>query len=475
MTISRRAFLGSASALPFATRTHDGSAAPASPAASTASSSTPAWLAGYREPASRLIGAALADTFAWQRIAELTDTFGHRLAGSPALEHAIEWALQTMQQDGLERVRAEPVMVPCWVRGDESLETVTPFFTRVAMLGLGNSVGTPPDGLEADLVIVSSFDELEERRADVAGRIVLFNVPFVDYGATVAYRTTGPSRAAACGAVACLVRSVGLPGLRTPHTGMLTYRGDAPRIPAAAIALEDALRFARMERRGQRVRLRLRMGAQTLPDVQSANVIAEWRGRERPDEIVVIGGHLDSWDVGAGAIDDGGGSIVAWEAARLMRALDLRPRRTVRVVLFTNEENGLRGGTAYRDAHRDELARHVLMLESDGGVFRPIGFGFSGSDTARVTVHAIASLLGGIEATRIGPAGGGADIEPSTVTGRIPAMSLDVDASTYFLYHHTEADTVDKLDPMDVARCVAAVAVMAYVVADLPQRIAGQS
>jgi carboxypeptidase Q len=463
MTISRRKFLGATAALPIAAQT------------SMALGSTPAWLAPYREPAAHLIGAALADTFAWQRIAELTDTFGHRLAGSPALEHAIQWAIRTMQQDGLERVQAEPVMVPRWVRGQEGLETVTPFPTRVAMLGLGNSVGTGPDGIEADLLIVTSFEDLEQRRADAEGRIVLFNVPFTEYGATVTYRSNGPSRAAAAGAVACLVRSVGLPGLRTPHTGMLTYGPEGPRIPAAAIAIEDALRFERMERRGQRVRLRLRMDATMLPDVESANVIGEWRGRERPDEIVVVSGHFDSWDVGAGAIDDGGGAIVAWEAVRLMRALDLRPRRTVRVVLFTNEENGLRGGTAYRDRHRDELARHVLMLESDGGVFRPQGFGFTGTDAARTTVRGIATLLGGLEATRIGPAGGGADIEPSSEAGRIAAMSLDVEASKYFLYHHTEADTVDKLDPLDVARSVASVAVMAYVVADMQERLGGQS
>jgi carboxypeptidase Q len=343
------------------------------------------------------------------------------------------------------------------------------------MLGLGNSVGTPADGIEGDLLIVGSFEDLESRSHEAAGRIVLFDVPYADYGSTVTYRTNGPSRAAAAGAIACLVRSVGLPGLRTPHTGMLVYDAAAPRIPAAAIAVEDALRFERMLGRGQRVRLRLRMDAQTLPDVASANVVGEWRGREKPDEIVVVGGHLDSWDVGTGAIDDAGGSIVAWEALRVMQALDLRPRRTVRAVLFTNEENGLRGGSGYRDQHRDELARHVLMLESDSGVFRPRGFGFSGSEPERATVRAIATLLGELGATRIGPSGGGADIEPSTEAGRIPAMSLDVDTSKYFVYHHSDADTVDKLDPADVARCAAAVAVMAYVVADLPERLGEQS
>ena len=460
MSVSRREFITAAAAAALAPRPAAGQEAPA-------------WLAPLREPAARLLGAALADTVAWRRLAELTDTFGHRLSGSRALENAIEWALREMQRDGLEGVRAEPVMVPHWVRGRERLEMTAPFPNTVVMLGLGNSVGTPPEGIEADLLVVSSFADLEKRAADAAGRIVLFNVPFTGYGPTVAYRTIGASRAARTGAVACLVRSVGLDGLRTPHTGMLSYEADQPRIPAAAVPVEDALRLQRLVDGGVRVRLRLVMEARMLADAESANVVAEIRGRERPDEIVVVGGHFDSWDVGTGAVDDGGGCIVSWEALRLMKALGMRPRRTVRAVLFTNEENGLRGGLAYRDQHRDELAQHVLMLESDAGVFRPRGFGFSGSEEARAAVQAIASLLRGMEADHVGPSGGGADIAPSVNAAQLPAMSLDVDGSEYFRYHHTEADTVDKLDPGDVARCAAAVAVMSWAVAELPHRLGG--
>jgi carboxypeptidase Q len=459
MSFSRREFISAAVAAALTPR--PGAAEP------------PPWLRPLREPAARLLGAALSDTFAWRRLAELTDTFGHRLSGSQSLENAIEWAVREMQRDGLEGVRTEPVMVPRWVRGRERLEITAPHAGALVMLGLGNSVGTPPEGLEADLLVVSSFADLEQRAAQAAGRIVLFNVPFTGYGSTVAYRTIGASRAARAGAIACLVRSVGLDGLRTPHTGMLSYEADQPRIPAAAIPVEDALRLQRLSQREERVRLRLVMEARMLPDVESANVVAEIRGRERPDEIVVVGGHFDSWDVGTGAIDDGGGCIVSWEALRLMKTLDLRPRRTVRAVLFTNEENGLRGGLAYRDQHRDELARHVLMLESDAGVFRPRGFGFSGPEEARQTVQAIASLLRGIEAHRVGLSGGGADIAPSVNAALVPAMSLDVDDTEYFRYHHTEADTVDKLDPGDVARCAAAVAVMSWAVAEAPHRLAG--
>jgi carboxypeptidase Q len=338
------------------------------------------------------------------------------------------------------------------------------------MLGLGNSVGTPAGGIEADVIAVRSFEELDAAGTRVKGRIVLFNVPFTTYGETVRYRGSGPSRAAARGAVAVLVRAVGPSGLRTPHTGALNYSEDAPKIPAAAIAAEDADRIQRLLGRGPAVRVRLKMEARMLPDADSFNVVGEIRGREKPDEVVVVGGHFDSWDVGTGAVDDGGGCIATWEALRLMKKLNLRPRRTVRVVLWTNEENGLRGGLAYRDRHRDRLANHVLMLESDSGILRPTGFGFSGSDAARARIREIASLLRGIEAHEIGPSGGGADIGPSVEAGGIPSMSLQVEGN-YFLYHHTPADTVDKIDPADMSKAAAAIAVMAYVVADMPERL----
>jgi carboxypeptidase Q len=287
----------------------------------------------------------------------------------------------------------------------------------------------------------------------------------------VRFRATGASQAAKLGAVAMLIRSVGNDGLRTAHTGALNYSDDAPKIPAAAIAVEDADMIQRMVDRGSRVAISLKMAARFEADAESANVVGEVRGRELPNEVVLVSGHLDSWDVGAGATDDGGGCVVTWEALRLMKKLNLRPRRTVRVVLWTNEENGGRGGLAYRDAHRDELANHVLMLESDGGVFRPLGFGFSGSDAARTTVKAIATLLKGIDAAAIADSGGGADITPSVQEGHIPGMSLEVDDTKYFVIHHTQADTIDKIDPQEMAKCTAAVAVMAYVVADMPQRL----
>ncbi len=439
---------------------------PSAPAAQA----VPAWLTPYAEPAARLIGEALSSAFAWERLALMGDTFGHRLSGSQSLEDAVRWAAQQMKSDGLENVHTEPVKVPHWVRGQESLEITAPRRHPLVMLGLGNSIGTPPGGVEADLIVVRSFQELDAAGAKVKGRVVLFNVPFTTYGETVQYRGSGPSRAASMGAVAALVRSVGPAGLRTPHTGALRYTEGVPQIPAAAIPTEDADLLQRMHDRGTVVRVRLKMDARFLPDADSFNVVGELRGRERPDEVVVVGGHIDSWDVGTGSTDDGGGCVVTWEALRLMKKLNLRPRRTIRVVLWTNEENGARGGLAYRDRHLGELANHVLMLESDSGVSRPTGFGFTGSDASRARVTEIATLLRGIRVDQIGPGGGGADIGPSMQAANIPGMSLEGDGN-YFLIHHTPADTIDKIDPMDMSRAAAAIAVMTYVIADMPERL----
>ena len=429
-----------------------------------------AWVNTYRDAASRIIGDAMSSTFAWERLAQLGDSFGHRLSGSKGLEDAIQWAVVEMKKDGLENVHTEPVKVPYWVRGRESAEITSPRQRPLVMLGLGNSIGTPADGIEADVLVVHSFDDLDANSARVKGRIVLYNVPFTNYSETVLFRGNGPSRAAAHGAVAVLVRSVGPPGLRLPHTGALRYAEGVPQIPAAAITTEDADLLQRMQDRGTTPRVRLRMEAKFLPDADSFNVVGELRGRERPEEVIVVGGHIDSWDVGTGSTDDGGGCVVTWEALRILTKLNLRPRRTVRVVLWTNEENGTRGANAYRDRYREQLANHVLMLESDSGVLRPSSFGFSGSDAARIRIKEIAGLLRAVQLDRIVSPGEGADIGPSVQAANIPAMSLEADGN-YFLIHHTPADTIDKIDPMDMSRASAAIAVIAYVVAEMPERL----
>jgi carboxypeptidase Q len=440
------------------------------PAVDVAAHKDIAWLAPYRDATSRLMGEAVSNDAAWQRLAYLGDTFGNRLSGSANLDAAIKWAVEEMKKDGLENVHTEAAKVPHWVRGRESLEIAGAIPQPLVILGLGNSIGTPPAGVEGDLLVVHSFEELDAAHDRVKGRIVLFNVPFTNYGETVRFRAAGPSRVGTLGGVAMLIRSVGPPGLRLPHTGSLSYADGQPQIPAAAVTTEDAARLQRMVDRGTPVRLKLMMEAHFLPDADSANVIGEIRGRELPNEVVLVSGHFDSWDVGTGSTDDGGGAISTWEALRMMKKLNLRPRRTVRVVLWTNEENGGRGGLAYRDAHAAELANHVMMLECDGGVFRPTGFGFTGSDAARAKVRDIATLLSGIHADAISAAGEGADISPSVQQAGIPSMSLDVDGN-YFLIHHTPADTVDKIDPLEIARSSGAIAVMAYVIAEMPERL----
>ena len=429
------------------------------------------WLTPYRSVADRLIAHAKESggKFAWERLAYFTDTFGPRLAGSPNLDATLRWAEGEMKKDGLQNVRLEPVMVPHWIRGEESLEIVEPFPNQVPILGLGGSVSTRPEGVTAELMVVKTFDELTARKDEARGRIVLFNAPYTNYGETVRYRAGGASAAARVGAVAALVRSVGPPGLRTPHTGGMRYEDGVPRIPTAAVPTEDADRFDRMVGRGQRVVLRLRMNARFLEDAPSANLIGELRGSEKPEEIVLLGGHIDSWDPGTGAMDDGAGCVVTWEALRILKSLGLKPRRTIRVALFTNEENGLAGGNSYRDTHRAELPNHVLALESDSGVFRPDGFGFTGTDAARRTLSEIATLLKPLGADKIAPQGGGADINPSVAAGKIPSVSLNVDGSKYFLLHHTSADTADKIDPKDLGDNAAAIAFLAYVIADMPE------
>jgi len=423
----------------------------------------------YRPATARIIGAALTSDRAYSRLAHLTDHIGNRLSGSQNLERAIEWAITEMKQDRLDNVRTEKVMVPHWVRGEESLEMLSPKPRKLSMLGLGNSIGTPPEGITAEAVVVRDFAELDKIGEGARGKIVVYNVPFTTYGATVTYRLQGASRAARYGAVAALVRSITPVSLQTPHTGAMNYDAAQPKIPVAAITIESAELLERMNHRGDKPTVRLKMEAKFLPDAESANVIAELKGTERPGEVVLISGHFDSWDVGQGAHDDGGGCIVAWEAARLLKELGLRPRRTIRVVLYTNEENGLRGGNAYRDAHRAELSKHILAIESDSGVFRPEGFGLAATAPLQVrsNLQEIAKLLSGIGADGIAATGGGADIGPIMREGVVGA-SLDVEGSRYFDIHHTPADTLDKVNPQELALCVATMAVMAYVVADMP-------
>jgi hypothetical protein len=438
----------------------------------------------YRDVAGRILGAALVDSDGWSKLEHLTTRIGNRLSGSEGLERAIAWAVETMRAEGLE-VRAQEVSVPHWVRGAESLEVVEPTARSLAMLGLGMSVGTPPEGITAPVVVVRDFDELATLgREAVEGKIVVYAVEWKGYGPTVQYRGAGASRAAALGARAALVRSATGTSLYTPHTGALFYDPEQPRIPAAAITPEDAAWFLRMQEAGETVTVCVKMAAQQLPDAPSANVIAEIRGRELPDEIVVMGGHYDSWDVGQGAHDDGAACIAAWHALTLLHRLGLQPRRTLRVVLWTNEENGTAGGKAYRAALGADVSKHVAAIEMDGGCERPVGFGFGlegaatdGSDARYERgfqlLSGIGPLLEAIDGDALARRGHGTDIEPLTSEG-VPALSLNTVGERYFDWHHTQADTLDKVDPQDFRKAVALFGVMGYVLADMPETLRGE-
>lgn len=437
----------------------------------------------YRATVDRIVSSAMTGNNAYERLEHLCVKFGHRLSGSKELERVIDWSLELMRKDGLVNVRREKVMVPHWERGEESATLVEPRVERMRMLGLGGSVATPPEGVTAPVIVVADEEELNRVADAVAGKIVLFNkvMPPYDpdkgsgYGETVKYRTKGASLAAAKGAVGCLVRSVTARSLRSPHTGAMRYEDGVSKIPAAAISVEDADTLARLQERGEKIVVNLKMSAKTLPDAESGNAVGELRGSIWPEQVVVLGGHIDAWDVGHGAHDDGGGCIAAIEAVALLKRLNLNPKRTIRVVLWTNEENGLAGGKAYAKDHEAELANHVAAIETDSGSFRPKGYSLECENKDRASIaldqlHQIVGLL----TDAIGPmnvdlGGSGADISPMKPAG-VVLMGHGVEGSTYFDYHHSEADTIDKVNPTELSQNVAVLAAVAYVIADLPER-----
>ncbi|MGA2598481.1 MAG: M20/M25/M40 family metallo-hydrolase [Bryobacteraceae bacterium] len=428
----------------------------------------------YRDVANRLIDAAMADNGAMEKLTYLCDRIGNRLSGSPSLDQAIAWSAAQMKKDGLENVVTPLVKVPHWVRGAESASIVEPVKRRLTILGLGGSIATPKQGITAEVVPVANFDELESKgRAGVDGKIVLFNAPYVSYGQTVVYRHGGASRAAKLGAIAVLVRSITPLAVQLPHTGAMDYAAGVQQIPAAAVTIEDATLMQRLTDAGTKVRVHLEMEAHTEPDADSANVIGEIRGSEEPEKVVVIGGHIDSWDVGAGAQDDGSGIITSLEAAHLIKTLGLKPRRTIRVVFWVNEENGGAGGKAYREWIEGHLKDHVAAIEMDGGAEKPVGFGISAGGQTQAAVarlREVGALLDRIGAGSVTSGGGGADIAP-IMMGGVPGLAMRTVGTHYFDWHHTAADTVDKIDLDDLRRNVAAMAVMTYVLADMPDAI----
>ena len=428
-------------------------------------------VASYKAQAQVIVDRAKSSETGWQRLSTLCTLFPHRLSGTKALEDSIDWIVEEMKADGFDRVATEEVTVPHWERVAERLTVLKDKPEELAVLALGGSVSTPPGGLEAPIFVVESYEELEERKAEAKGKIVVINVPFTTYGETVGYRITGASRAADAGAVAALLRSVTPHSLATPHTGVMAYDEESPKIPFGAITPEAAQHFHRLQQAGRAAKVRLVLETKDFPDAPSRNVIAEIRGSEFPEQVIVLGGHIDGWDIGEGAQDDGGGCMMSWEALRVIRDLGLKPKRTIRVVLWTNEENGLRGAKAYRDLHDLEIKNHVLAIESDYGTFHPSGFGFTGPEESmnilQQTLDLMAESVGKMTVTT---PGGGADISPLMREG-VPGAGLDHDDERYFWYHHSPADTLDKIDKTDFRNCVATLAVTVFVIADLPTRL----
>jgi Zn-dependent M28 family amino/carboxypeptidase len=423
--------------------------------------------------------AALSDDYAYRQVAHLTENIGARPTGSAQAQAAAEYVAAELRQLGLE-VHLEEVKVPHWVRGAETAALVEypgqapGTAQKVVLTALGGSTSTPAEGLTADVIVVNSFDELKALGRDkVSGKIVLFNelfdkqkaaggLAFAAYGEAVRYRAAGPKAAADLGAVAALVRSVGNNDYRLPHTGFSVPAG----ISAGAVTAEDAGLIADLAAEGK-VRMHLTLTPQKLPDVTSYNVVADLKGSEHPEQIVVVSGHLDSWDLGTGAIDDGAGLVIAMETAELLQKLHLQPRRTLRVIAWMDEETGGSGSRAYTKDYSGEFANHVAAIESDAGAAHPLGFDVKISPKAIEMLRPVQEVLASIGATVLQPSSypPGADIAAMSEAG-VPAFGVMQDGRTYFNYHHTAADTLDKIVPAELRENAAAMAVLAYALAE---------
>jgi len=435
-----------------------------------------------RRQLEKLRDAALASDYAYAQLRHLSNNIGPRLAGSPQAQFAAEYVGAEMRRLGLA-VTLEKTKVPHWVRGVET-GTLTEYpgqapgaTQKIVLTALGGSNGTPAEGITADVVVVRNFAELEALgRAGVAGKIVLFNVPFDQrmaaqnesgpaYGEVVAYRSRGANAAEALGAVAALVRSAGGADYRLPHTGAMHPAG----IPAAAVTAEDAELMSNLAGQG-RVRMHLLLTCQTLPDGESANVIADLEGSEHPEQVVIVSGHLDSWDLGTGAIDDGAGVAMAMATAALFKQLGIQPRRTLRVIAWMDEEHQQSGSQTYAREHAAEFAHHAAAIESDFGAGHPLGFYVHANPKVLELLQPVQEVLHATGAWLMQPTDYSpeTDIEPLSAAG-VPSFGTIQDGRTYFDYHHTAADTFDKVDPKALSENVAAMAVLAAALTEMPE------
>lgn len=434
------------------------------------------------DPARELLRDALRSGEAYAKLQALCQSAPRRLAGTSGAEDALRWAEERLRADGFENVRRESCPVPLWKRGKLAKLTQTNLpperRAHLPILALGGSIGTPKEGLRAPLLIVQSFEELRSRASEARGAIVLFNRPmdptlfdpFQAYGQAVEQRSRGAIEAAKQGALAAIVRSMTLRLDDLPHTGAMHYEEGVPKIPSAAISTAGAERLASLVAQGQRVELQLELDCESLGMGESSNLIGEWTGREWPEQVVLLGGHIDAWDVGQGAHDDGAGCVQAMEALRLIRQRGLRPRRTLRVVLFMNEEFGLDGAKTYHSNQKAALEQHVLAIESDRGGFVPRGFTSNANAAARAQLEPLRLLLESAGAGQLIQGGGGPDLGPLQQSG-VTVMGLYPDPQRYFDLHHSTADTIDKVHPRELELGAGVMAAMAWFVAEHPQRL----
>jgi carboxypeptidase Q len=425
----------------------------------------------------KLLQAGLQSNTAHLLLSELVVRAPHRLSGSSDAQKAVALTARMMDSLGFQEVHAESVRVPHWVRGKhESAVIVQGGKDRerpVAICALGGSVATPEKGITAEVIEVRSFDELARMKDAAKGKIVFFNRPmdptrlhtFEAYGGAVDQRVEGAVKAADAGGVASLVRSMTLAHDRVPHTGVMSYRDSVVKIPAAAISTNDADTLSRLLKRNPHLKVRLVLEGRTMPDAPSANVAGQITGVEMPDEVVVVGGHLDCWDKGQGVHDDASGCMQAIEALRLLKELGVKPRRTIRAVMFMNEENGNRGGKGYAIAPQRSREHHVAALESDRGGFSPLGLAVQGDSTLVAYVQRWLPFFAQLGTGRIEKGSGGVDISPIVATG-VPGFGLIVDDFRYFDYHHSDNDTLDKVHPRELEMGAIVEALLCYLIAE---------
>ncbi|XP_057164067.1 carboxypeptidase Q isoform X2 [Ursus arctos] len=432
-------------------------------------------VARYGDVAKAIINLAVygkAQNRSYERLALLVDTVGPRPSGSKSLEKAIQIMYQNLQEDGLENVHLEPVKIPHWERGEESAVMLEPRIHKMAILGLGSSIGTPPEGITAEVLVVTSFKELQRRAREARGKIVVYNQPYVNYSKTVQYRVRGAVEAAKVGALASLIRSVASFSVYSPHTGIQEYQDGVPKIPTACITVEDAEMMSRMASRGNRIVIQLKMGAKNYPDADSFNTVAEIIGSKYPEQVSLLlaGPETALWPCKSPSRHKSQPSAQVGNAVYKWSGAGLRPKRTLRLVLWTAEEQGGIGGFQYYQSHKANISNYSLVMESDEGTFLPSGLQFTGSEKARAIVEEVMTLLQPVNITQVFRAGEGTDINFWIQAG-VPGASLLDDLYKYFSFHHSHGDTMTVMDPKQMNVAAAVWAVVSYVIADMEEML----